>query len=171
MNGDPQASDREPDKAVAEVLRAYIGAMRDFQVVDDAVRAHLDTMLTWVIGLMGAGVLAVANLTVCTLHERVWATAPWVFGILLAVVGGLFGDAYPYSGGLHNAGEIYLAQLQLALEGAKPESGRKFFERREHDPYLTKADRANRVARWCYRVALVSLAVGMLCIFGRVTSC
>ena len=95
----------KPQKDVKEVLRAYMESIREFRLIDDAARAHLDRMLTWVIGLMGAGVLATANLNGCPRRDLVWASAPWVVGILIAVLGRLSGDLYRDHPGLRTTAE------------------------------------------------------------------
>jgi hypothetical protein len=160
----------KPQKDVKEVLRAYMESIREFRLIDDAARAHLDKMLTWVIGLMGAGVLATASLGGCPRGDLVWASAPWVVGILIAVLGRLSGDLYRDHPGLRTTAEVFEAHLELA-RGPDEDSARAFFARHSEEPYLARADRAQRIARWCYRVSLILLAIGMLSIFRRVASC
>jgi hypothetical protein len=160
----------KPQNRTEVVLRAYMESIREFRLLDDAARAHLDRMLTWVIGLMGAGVLATASLRICPLRELIWASSPWVVGILVAVVGRLAGDLYRDHPGLRSIAEVFEAHLQLA-RGPDEESARDFFARTSDEPHLKRAERAQRIARWCYRAALILLAIGMLSIFRRVASC
>ena len=127
-------------------------------------------MLTWVIGLLGAGVLAVANLNICPRGELIWAAAPWVAGIIAAVVGRIFGDSYRIHPGLRTAAEIYLAQLALARKCGEKDA-RDFFDRRSDDNQTARATRAQQCAHWCYRVALVLLALGIVFIFRRALTC
>jgi hypothetical protein len=152
------------------VLRAYVEAIREFRLIEDAARAHLDRMLTWVIGLMGAGVLATANLSICPRRDLVWASAPWLGGILIAVVGRMFGDLYREHPGLRSTAEIYAAQLEVA-RGVDEKSAKEFLARHSEEPQRKRADRAQRIARWCYRASLILLAIGMLSVFWRVVSC
>ena len=162
----------KPQKDTKEVLRAYMESIREFRLIDDAARAHLDKMLTWVIGLLGAGVLATAtaHLSGCPRRDLVWASAPWVMGILIAVLGRLSGDLYRDHPGLRTTAEAFEAHLELA-RGPDEKSAREFFARRSEEPSLQRAERAQRVARWCYRGALILLAIGILSVFRQVASC
>jgi hypothetical protein len=162
--------DPKPPKRTEEVLRAYMESVREFRLIDDAARAHLDRMLTWVIGLMGAGVLATANVSACPRRDLVWAAAPWIVGILIAVLGRLSGDLYRDHPGLSSTAEVFLAHLELARE-PDDKSVKEFFARDRTDPHTNRADRTQRIARWCYRVSLIFLAIGMLLVFARVLSC
>jgi len=76
-----------------EVLRRFIehhvAALRDYQKIGDASQAHHDRMLTWSIGLMGAGVFAAYGHL--PTHSR-GALAPWILGILFAILARLVGQ-------------------------------------------------------------------------------
>ena len=145
-------------------------SIREFRLIDDAARAHLDRMLTWVIGLMGAGVLATANVSTCPRRDLVWASAPWVVGILIAVLGRLSGDLYRDHPGLRSTAEVFEAHLELA-RGPDEKSTEEFFARLSVDPHVERAACAQRIAQWCYRASLILLAIGMLSVFWRVVSC
>ena len=171
MTTDGPSLDPEGESRSAGALRAYIAAIQEFRLIDDAAREHLDKMLTWVIGLMGGGVLATAaNVSICPGRDLVWASVPWVGGTLIAVIGRIFGDLYREHPGLRTAAEAYSAKLELA-RGPDDESARKFFARHLEEPYMKRAAYAQRIARWCYRASLILLAIGMLSVFRGVVSC
>ena len=76
--------------------RGYANALREAQPKAEASQRHLDQMLTWAIGLMGGALFYLPNLLqqACPSGVRprlVWIAAPWVLGILLALVGRIWG--------------------------------------------------------------------------------
>jgi hypothetical protein len=97
--------------------RAYANALREAQPKAEASQQHLDQMLTWAIGLMGAALFYLPNLLeqACPagIHPRlVWIAVPWGLGILLALGGRVVGARH------RDADSIAFYQKWHAIEGA-----------------------------------------------------
>lgn len=85
MPGSDAAQDRE---RVEKFITQYAqGELEAYQSAH-ALREHTDRMLTWAIGLMGAGVFS-ANALLANVprYPRVGALLPWTVGILVALAG------------------------------------------------------------------------------------
>lgn len=70
-----------------QFVAQYVGGLRDAQQLAGSSQSHHDAMLTWSIGLMGAGVFSAYS--ILPAHSRALVLAPWILGILVAIVGRL----------------------------------------------------------------------------------
>jgi hypothetical protein len=85
--GTPQAVEAPfPER----VIKNYVSGLREGHRFALDSQEHTDKMLTWAIGLMGAGILGSEQFFKAYLPAaRLFALMPWIFGILCAVVGRL----------------------------------------------------------------------------------
>ena len=75
-----------------EYLRAHLATAEKAYMRghEDAVKVqeHIDQMLTWAIGLMGAGLYSSYGLLgTAPPATRLWALLPWILGVLCAISG------------------------------------------------------------------------------------
>src|SRR3989442_100628 len=78
------ASTSQDPEEPRRFIEHHVAALREFQNISNSSQAHHDRMLTWSIGLMGAGVFsAYGHLSA---HSRGAVLAPWALGILLAIL-------------------------------------------------------------------------------------
>jgi hypothetical protein len=83
---------------LVENARAYARSLRETQPHAARSQEHRDQMLTWAIGLMGAGLASLPGISKqwCGAGSAdgtlVWMFAPWVAGILIALLGRVVGE-------------------------------------------------------------------------------
>jgi hypothetical protein len=97
----------------AERLGAlWLDTLANVREASTAQFQHDDTMLTWAIGLMGAGALYANNLSADAPRGlRALALAPWVLGILASITARVMGSRL-----LQNGATWYLTEI-LSFQG------------------------------------------------------
>src|SRR2546427_1551347 len=98
--------------AFAQFGALWAEAIRQIHENSTALFKHDDAMLTWAIGLMGAGVFYANTLLADSPHWlRFFALAPWIVGILASLPGRVVGSRV-----LQNTSGWYLKEL-VAFRG------------------------------------------------------
>ena len=162
MSADPEFYER--------VSRQYAQDLRDGHRLAAESQKHTDKMLTWAIGLMGAGILGSHQiLGSLTPGVRALALTPWLLGILVALAGRLVSRAMVEEENLHFFKKIH--RMETAV----------FFYRgeelqREINAVVTNADelgeerealeRLNTWLRYLYYAAHVLLGIGVVVVLG-----
>ena len=128
---------------------------------------HLDQMLTWLLGLMGAGLIAsMPLLKNAPVWARFIAAAPWLIGILVALGGRTIGAHLRDKESLwHFEKAIRIRKLLLEPTKALVELHRIL---NREDPELRKRHcwlkRHGAALRWCYYGSLALFGAGMIAV-------
>jgi hypothetical protein len=86
----PPLTPEEGLRQMREMGKSYADSLARVRELAAAEQTKVDAMLTWSVGLMGAGLLGVHSIFgTCGVKggALLWLTAPWLIGILLAVLG------------------------------------------------------------------------------------
>src|SRR5262249_59570328 len=113
----PDTSAGENIVAVKEFIVQWAAATREGHRLAKESQEHADKTLTWVIGLMGAGIFASKDfLAGAPANLRLATLLPWIAGIMCAVAGRfLFSEFMPLSN-LHHYDRVSRMQsLPLIL--------------------------------------------------------
>jgi len=166
----------DPDDSPTDVLvqagRAYADGLLAIRATRIAEQKHTDDTLVWSLGLMGAGLFALAGLfkAACGLERYAalpWVGAPWALGIALAVIGRLLAE--------RARREEYLAFLDrwqgvesaLALRGTLDFAAMKtqiLASIQESRPSLKK--RLKKAKRWAQCTDAVSISIHVAFLVG-----
>jgi hypothetical protein len=179
--GEPQTALEDARRArLAASARGYAQALREAQPLASASQRHSDQMLTWAIGIMGAGLFALPGLLrdVCraTQPDTAWLGTAWAFGILTAILGRL---AYAW---LRDADDRAFLQKIHAVESALlaglelDELARRILSiMTDQEPQVRAGGRTSRRLRYwagsLYYATHIALGVGFVVIFWKVTAC
>jgi hypothetical protein len=160
--------------------RGYAEALREVQPLVAASRRHSDQMLTWAIGIMGAGLFALPGLLkeLCrsTPPDIIWYGVAWAFGILTAILGRL---TYAW---LRDADDMAFLHKIHAVEGAllagldvAELSQRVLAIMNDLEPGVdVRVRKSRRLRYWAdglYYATHIALGIGFVVIFWRVTAC
>src|SRR5262249_55316717 len=75
---------------IAQIIQQYAEGEKEGYDSASVIRDHTDTMLTWILGLMAAGIVAGHPVLKSVPIAARWAAlAPWLVGIAIAVAGRL----------------------------------------------------------------------------------
>jgi hypothetical protein len=164
---------------VERVLQAFVEASREVRLLQETIRTHRDTMLTWAIGLMGGGLLAVVNLasgpcSALGAQPLIWAASPWGAGVLFAVIGRIASAYLSQTGVLLSVTEVFEIRSNLA-RGLDAKAASELLDKisagaKESETGTVKF--AKKVSLNFYYLTLLALLVGMISVFLKVaTTC
>lgn len=108
-NAPAPSEDAQALRILRRNVRSYAASLAATRKLTDASQRHVDRMLTWSVGLMGAGLFALPNLvtTACgPARQSVGlVAAPWAAGIMLALLGRLVAAWHREADAFHFAGK------------------------------------------------------------------
>lgn len=161
--------------------RSYASGLRDAQPLASASQAHADQMLTWSIGLMGAGLFALPTVlkSACQVDPQralVSLATPWVVGILVALSGRLVGGLRRDTDDLLFLGKWQIVEAMLLRGLNANELGRQLLAvMRDEDPKIAKRvrrlKRLDKLAEVLYWLTHVAVGAGIVTIFWRLARC
>jgi len=174
----------EPDPAFASLeahARAFIHALRETRPLQAASQLHQDQMLTWAIGLMGAGLFSVPSLLgfACTGGARshlLWIAAPWTAGILFALVGRVVAANHRDADNLAFVQKWQALETMLLRNLSFEAMKQRFLTiMNNDDPSLAeRAGRAQALGRtidYLYYATHIAFGLGLITAFWRLASC
>ncbi len=153
---------------------------------------HGDNMLTWAVGLMGAGLFALPTFLTATCGHLSLSlpllASPWALGVVLALLGRVFGGLRRdvedfYFVRKSNAVDVLLLKLLEASanpQGVSPQVFAGFGDSlliimNDKDPKVATLSRRmrylHRVAEGAYYVSLLAFAVGIVDVFWAMWLC
>jgi len=149
-----------------QFVAQYVGGLRDALQFVGSSQSHHDAMLTWSIGLMGAGVFSAYSLL--PTHARALVLAPWILGILFAITGRLVARIVRDKDEFANFAKI-AAVSSLLLTPTAPEVPASIMKviNNEDDfgKRRTEVDRLNRYSTALGLSAHILFAVGVVAVF------
>jgi hypothetical protein len=155
--------------SVPQFIAQWAAATREGHRFAQESLEHADKMLTWAIGLMGAGIFSSKEfLAAAPLTLRFAALLPWVAGIICAVAGRLFGADVMPRNNLHHYDRVNRMEwLPLILEDEQ-EIRSGIDDVLNNEGGLKKKAAAVRrrlhAANFCFYAAHILLAVGIIAV-------
>jgi hypothetical protein len=163
-----------------EAIKAYAGGLREARGLAQGAQKHTDDVLTWAIGLMGAGLLALPafTATACPSSPRQHALlgGVWVVGILLAVAGRVVGRAHSHLDVMLFFRKTHAVErLLLDRAEASDVAVKLLAVMNDEDPELQRKMKISKRLNWWVETAYYSshgfLAAGVLWVFLRAARC
>ena len=180
-SGAREVSEREKLRALRRNARSYANALTKTRRLTEASQEFEDTMLTWSIGLMGAGLFALPKFLsdACgtTKHSLLAIASPWALGILLALVGRIVGTWHREADALRFAGKWGGIQgLLVGLPRSSDDFGKQLLAYlNDTTEQLSKLTRKSRRTNWwavrLLYATLIAFAVGMVTVFWSIRRC
>lgn len=162
-------------------VRSYITALRETRPLAAASQAHADQMLTWAIGLMGAGLFTMITLlsTACHTGARPrlgWIAAPWVIGILCALAGRIVGALHRDADNFSFVRKWQVLETMLLNQPPFHEMAARFLDvLNDKDENLEKDKQKTKcLGRWTdifYYATHSFFALGILLVFWAFLTC
>jgi hypothetical protein len=150
---------RVPDDEAG--IQRLAGVMRERFKADNETTMHGDQMLTWAIGLMGAGLFGSKDfLTQAPSTLRFVPLLPWTFGILCAVAARLLGSELSHQATVAFSGFVEELETLLFLDRAGMRAGLPDAIAR-HELNMTRLARWMRNTNDCFYGAHIFLGLGI----------
>jgi hypothetical protein len=160
--------------------RGYADALRATRPIAAADQAHTDQMLTWSVGLMGAGLFALPTVinAACGQNWRFWlgiVAAPWTAGILLALLGRVAAKLFRNADALAFVHRWQAVETALLRDLKLEELGDRLLGiMDDQDPDIkTRAERAStlgRVTDWLFYTTQIAFGIGVVSVFAAIAS-
>ena len=176
----PTADDEAERTRLRETIKAYTGGLREGRGLAQGFQKQTDDVLTWAIGLMGAGLLALPSFTAaaCPASPRQHALlgGVWVVGILLAVAGRVVGRVHSHRDVMLFFRKTHAMERLLLDEAAVGAVAAKVLAvMNDEDPEIKQGmETGKRLNYWVqvsYYSSHVLLATGVCWVFVRAARC
>lgn len=173
-------SPEEGLKALREAGKSYADSLARVRELAAAEQGKVDGMLTWTVGLMGAGLLGVhSTLGTCGVKgvTLLWVISPWLIGILLAVLGRILAMQHRTADGLLFARKWGTLQTALMDASCSPERLALTLQNIIADRTPEIAAALTRSRRWSRRLVFafylvhIAFAIGVVLVVWRLTLC
>jgi hypothetical protein len=187
MTDEPtEGGESEPDpgtiKDLKRTARSYANTLMKTRPLTEASQQHEDTMLTWSIGLMGAGLFALPTFMTAARgpgkRGLVVVAGPWVVGILLALLGRLVGgwhrdaDRMRFSGKWGGIQALLLRHESSSPQELGDEISAIMQDRTESlREYTAKSKRMNWWVVRLYYATVVAFGIGIVAVFLWIGRC
>lgn len=174
------ADDEAERTHLREAIKAYAGGLREGRGLAQGFQKHTDDVLTWAIGLMGAGLLALPSFTAAACpasprqHDLLGGV--WVVGILLAVAGRVVGRVHSHRDVMLFFKKTHAVESLLLDKAAVGDVALKVLAvMNDKDPEIKqRMETGQRLNKWvqiAYYSCHVALAGGVLWVFLRALRC
>ncbi len=146
----------------------------------EASQQHEDRMLTWSVGLMGAGLFTAPSLlsTACgSVKGQMVFVAPWAAGVMLALLGRVVGGWHRDADSFHFTSKWGGLQALLVKPDVSPkELGQQTLDvmNDKTDQLKDCKDRTTRLNRWAvglYYASVIAFGAGIALLWWRVSLC
>lgn len=155
--------------SIPDFIRQWAAATREGHRFAHQSQEHADKMLTWIIGLMGAGIFSSKEfLAQAPLNLRFAALLPWIAGILFAVGGRLLAADFMPRNDLHHYDRVNRMEMLLVMSLDEAAVRNKIDVIFNNGEGLAEkeADVRRRLRRTnvCFYAAHIALALGVVCV-------
>jgi len=153
-------------------ITGYASSLREGHKLAAESEAQSDQLLTWIVGLMGAGIFAaptfLSSLRISLANRRtiIGVLSPWVLGVLVGVVGRLLALELKEANDAYSAAKIQDIET-LRFQSTNMDTLLQRFisiakDAGDHGKRLKKAECLQRWTRRFYYAAYVLLGFGMI---------
>jgi hypothetical protein len=157
-----------PSTWIRDFIQQYVDSSREGHRFAQESQQHGDRMLTWAIGLMGAGIFSsAAFLGAATPRLRFAALLPWIAGIVLAVAGRLIAAELMGADRLAHFDRVNRLQALLLLDEERIVRSRIDLILAGGEGLKEKAAAVRRQLRWfqrCFYGVHILLALGIVAV-------
>jgi hypothetical protein len=168
-------------KAMRRSARSFAFALTKTRRMTEDSQQHEDRMLTWLLGLMGAGLFALPSLlAACSSSvpsRMLWTAWPWAAGVLIALVGRVIGGMHRDADRMAFGAKWGGIQALLVKSSVTPEGfGSELLALMNDDHDRPKHyKRKTEVLRWWterfYYASVAAFGVGVAVVLWRLASC
>ena len=161
------------------MLKDYADDLEPWKVAIEASQEHEDKMLTWLTGLMGAALFALPSILAgaCSERQSLRIVAfPWVFGVLLALVGRAIGRQQREANWMFYRLEtlnarVALRDLLTSSSGNVEEAIERWANESRQGEAVNKAIRVERISSILYYASIFACAAGIIAVYVAISDC
>ncbi len=161
--------------------RSYSGMLIRVKQMSVRSMLHDDKMLSWIAGLMGAGLLALPTVvdaarSVKPIPRLFLVAAPWALGVLFAVAGRIVSGKHRDADDRFYTSKLSALRTLLLSDADDFEFRRRYTQivNDQEGPLKGRRDEVTRIRSWAHLIfygTIATFAVGVIAVYVRISFC